>query len=129
VSSTTPTESKPQALRQRHLKAVKLPTMLRECEKTAARCGKENADHPTFLLRLAEAELLERSSIVLATNMLFERWTEILGCERLTGATLDRITHRCHIIEASGSSYRPGQAKRRRAGRTADRSAGNGKPS
>lgn len=57
--------------------------------------------------------------------MPFERWTEILGCERLTGAVLDRITHRCHIPEASGSSYRLDQAKRRRG----DRPASKGKPS
>ena len=265
-----PTPSKPQTLLQHHLKALKLPTMLREYEKTAALCAKENADHPAFLLRLAEAELLEReqrstqrrvkearfpspktlegfdfaaqpsvnkallselmrgvyiaahenvllmgspgtgkthlatalgmaacglgkrvrffrttelitqlmearddrqltrlrgqmarldvvildefgyvpasklgaelffdviaqayerSSIVLTTNMPFERWTEILGCERLTGAVLDRITHRCHIIEASGPSYRLEQARRRRGDRASDRSAGKDKPS
>jgi len=255
---TPPTPSKPQTLLQHHLRALKLPTMLREYEKTATLCAKENADHPAFLLRLAEAELLEReqrstqrrvkearfpspktlegfdfaaqpsvnkallselmrgvyiaarenvllmgspgtgkthlatalgmaacglgkrvrffrttelitqlmearddrqltrlrgqmarldvlildefgyvpasklgaelffdviaqayerSSIVLTTNMPFERWTEILGCERLTGAVLDRITHRCHIIEASGPSYRLEQARRRQGGR------------
>ena len=41
-------------------------------------------------------------------------WTEVLGSERLTGAVLDRLTHRCHIIEMSGESYRLKDAKRRR---------------
>ncbi len=63
------------------------------------------------------AQAYERSSVILTTNMPFERWTEILGCERLTGAVLDRLTHRCHIIEASGPSYRLEQAKRRQRGR------------
>ncbi len=56
----------------------------------------------------------ERSSVVVTTNLPFEQWTEVLGSERLTGATLDRLTHRCHILEASGESYRLQDAKRRR---------------
>ena len=55
----------------------------------------------------------ERQSIVLTTNLPFENWTEILGNERMTGALLDRITHRVHIIEANGESYRLKDAKKR----------------
>ena len=39
------------------------------------------------------------------TNLAFENWTEVLGNERLTGAALDRLTHRCHILELTGESY------------------------
>lgn len=61
----------------------------------------------------------ERSSVIVTTNLPFEQWTEVLGSERLTGATLDRLTHRCHILEASGESYRLQDAQRRRGrGRT-----------
>ena len=49
--------------------------------------------------------------------MFFENWTEVLGNERLTGAALDRLTHRCHILETKGESYRLKEAKRRRGGR------------
>jgi DNA replication protein DnaC len=56
----------------------------------------------------------ERTSVVLTTNLPFENWTEVLGSERLTGAALDRITHRCQIIETTGESYRLQDAKRRR---------------
>jgi len=38
--------------------------------------------------------------------MPFDEWPTIFGCERLTGALLDRLTHRCHILEANGQSYR-----------------------
>lgn len=55
----------------------------------------------------------ERQSVILTTNLPFENWTEILGNERLTGALLDRLTHRVHIIEANGESYRLKTAKRR----------------
>lgn len=56
----------------------------------------------------------ERQSLILTTNLPFEQWTEILGNERLTGALLDRVTHRVHIIEANGESYRLRQAKQRK---------------
>jgi DNA replication protein DnaC len=57
----------------------------------------------------------ERTSVVVTTNLPFERWTEVLGSERLVGATLDRLTHRCHILEATGESYRLKEARRRRS--------------
>lgn len=62
----------------------------------------------------------ERTSVVITTNLPFEQWTEVLGSERLVGATLDRLTHRCHILEATGESYRLRDAKRR-AGRAVRR--------
>ena len=55
----------------------------------------------------------ERTSLIVTTNLPFEQWTEVLGSERLTGAMLDRLTHRVHILEANGQSYRLADAKRR----------------
>jgi DNA replication protein DnaC len=55
----------------------------------------------------------ERQSLILTSNLPFEQWTEILGNERLTGALLDRLTHRVHILEANGESYRLNDAKKR----------------
>jgi len=62
----------------------------------------------------ARAELLfevisrayEYQSLIVTSNLPFDEWHSIFGCERLTGALLDRLTHRCHIIEANGESYR-----------------------
>lgn len=56
----------------------------------------------------------EQTSLIVTTNLPFEQWTEVLGSERLTGAMLDRLTHRVHILEANGESYRLRQAKARR---------------
>ena len=56
----------------------------------------------------------ERQSLIMTTNLPFEQWTEIFGNERLTGALLDRITHRVHIIQANGESYRLRDAKKQR---------------
>ena len=55
----------------------------------------------------------EQNSLMLTSNLPFEEWTEVFGSERLTGALLDRLTHRCHILEANGESYRLRQAKKR----------------
>ena len=71
--------------------------------------------------RKAGAELLfevvsrayERQSLIVTTNLPFENWTEVLGSERLTGALLDRLTHRMHILEANGESYRLAESRRR----------------
>ena len=43
-----------------HIKALKLPTILREYEKVARQCAAEGVDFIGFLLRLLEAELIER---------------------------------------------------------------------
>ena len=55
----------------------------------------------------------EQTSLIVTTNLPFEQWTEVLGSERLTGAMLNRLTHRVHILEANGESYRLKQAKAR----------------
>ncbi len=50
--------------------------------------------------------LYERVAIIVTTNLKFADWTQIFGDERLTLALLDRLTHRAHIIEFLGESYR-----------------------
>ena len=39
----------------------------------------------------------ERGSVLVTTNLPFDEWTDVFGSERLTGALLDRLTHRVHI--------------------------------
>jgi DNA replication protein DnaC len=50
----------PEVLLAHHLKALKLPTFLREHDKLARQCAAEGVDHVRYLLRLAELELIER---------------------------------------------------------------------
>ena len=49
----------PAVLLEHHLKALKLPTILREYKTLARVCSEERADYPTYLLRLSERELIE----------------------------------------------------------------------
>ena len=41
----------PQVLLAHHLKALKLPTILREYDKIARQCAAESLDYPRYLLR------------------------------------------------------------------------------
>jgi DNA replication protein DnaC len=50
----------PQVLLAHYLKALKLPTFLREYEKVARQCAAEGVDHIRYLLRLVELEMIER---------------------------------------------------------------------
>ncbi len=47
-------------LLEAHLKALRLPTFLREYDKVARQCAAEGADSRRFLLQLSELELLDR---------------------------------------------------------------------
>jgi DNA replication protein DnaC len=59
------------------------------------------------------SQAYERTSVVVTTNLPFEQWTEVLDNARLTGAVLDRLTHRCRILEARGESYRLKEARKK----------------
>ncbi len=50
--------------------------------------------------------LYERVALIVTTNLKFADWTQVFGDERLTVALLDRLTHKAHIIEFVGDSYR-----------------------
>jgi DNA replication protein DnaC len=50
----------PQVLLEHHLKALRLPTFLREYDRVARQCAAEDIDYPRYLLRMSELELLDR---------------------------------------------------------------------
>ena len=52
------------------------------------------------------ADRYERKSILITSNLPFGDWGQIFQGERMTAALLDRFTHRCHIFEMTGDSYR-----------------------
>jgi DNA replication protein DnaC len=57
--------------------------------------------------------LYERVAVIVTTNLKFADWTQVFGDERLTVALLDRLTHKAHIIEFVGESYRFRQRQKR----------------
>lgn len=52
------------------------------------------------------AERYERRSLLITSNLPFGEWGQVFQGERMTAALLDRLTHRCHIFEMNGESYR-----------------------
>lgn len=50
----------PAVLLAHHLKQLRLPTVLREYDKVARECARDGIDHPRYLLRLLELELIDR---------------------------------------------------------------------
>jgi DNA replication protein DnaC len=59
--------------------------------------------------------LYERVALLVTTNLKFADWTQVFGEERLTAALLDRLTHRAHILEFTGESFRFRQRLQREA--------------
>ena len=53
----------------------------------------------------------ETKSIIITTNLSFNRWEEIFGDPTLTAAMVDRIAHKATVINIKGDSYRIKETK------------------
>jgi DNA replication protein DnaC len=52
------------------------------------------------------SDLYERVSIIVTSNLRFADWNAIFGDEKMTDALIGRLTHKGHIVEFVGESYR-----------------------
>jgi DNA replication protein DnaC len=63
------------------------------------------------------SQCYEQVSLVVTTNLPFAEWPSIFaGDARLAGAVIDRLTHRVHIVEIAGESYRLKQSLKAKEG-------------
>ena len=55
----------------------------------------------------------EQGSVIINSNLAFSEWTQVFKTERLAVAMLDRVTHRAHVLEMNGESFRLRSARSR----------------
>lgn len=48
----------------------------------------------------------QKGSMIITTNLPFDRWNEIFKDQILTTAIIDRVAYKSHIIDLSGESFR-----------------------
>lgn len=71
------TSTPPQVLLVNHLKALKLPTFVREYDKLAAECAAANLDYPRYLLRLCELERIDREQRAIERRIRQARFPQV----------------------------------------------------
>lgn len=59
------------------------------------------------------AKRYERKSIIVTTNLAFSQWASVFPSASCISALLDRLTHRCHILEIDADSYRNRESRLR----------------
>lgn len=64
------------------------------------------------------ADRYERKSLLITSNLPFSEWAQVFLGERMTAALLDRLTHRCHIFEMNGESYRFRESMKAKKGKS-----------
>jgi DNA replication protein DnaC len=65
------------------------------------------------------ADRYERRSLLVTSNLAFSEWGQVFQGERMTAALLDRLTHRCHIFEMNGESFRFRESMKSKKGKKA----------
>ncbi|MEG6616391.1 IS21-like element helper ATPase IstB [Peptococcaceae bacterium 1198_IL3148] len=52
-----------------------------------------------------------RKSVIITTNLSFDRWDEIFQDPVMTAAMIDRLTHKAYIVNMNGNSFRLKETK------------------
>ena len=94
----------PQVLLAHHLKTLKLPTFLREHDKLARQGAAEGVDHPTYLLRLAELELLDRERRMVERRIRQARFPAVKSLDSFDFAALPSL-NKMLVLELARGEY------------------------
>ena len=94
----------PQLLLGHHLKALKLPTFLREYDKLAQQCASEGVEHTGYLLRLAELELIERERRMVDRRIKEARFPAVKSLDSFDFLALPSL-NKTLVLELARSEY------------------------
>ena len=94
----------PQILLAHHLKALKLPTFLREYDKVARLCAAEGVDHPRYLMRLAEMEMIDRERRMVERRIKAARFPTIKSLDSFDFLALPSL-NKMLVLELARSDY------------------------
>ena len=94
----------PQVLLAHHLKALRLPTFLREHDKLARRCAAEGVDHTGYPLRLAELELLDRERRMVERRIRQARFPAVKGLDGFDFAAIPSL-NKMLVLELARCEY------------------------
>ncbi len=96
----------PELLLAHHLKALKLPTFLREYDKLARQCASEGLDHVQFLARLVELELIDRERRMIERRIKAAKFPTVKSLDSFDFKVIPRLNKmqvlelaRCEWIE------------------------------
>ena len=94
----------PQILLSHHLKALKLPTFLREYDKVARHCAAEGVDHPRYLMRLAEMEMIDRERRMVERRIKAARFPTVKSLDSFDFLALPSL-NKMLVLELARSDY------------------------
>ena len=94
----------PELLLGHHLKALKLPTFLREYDKLARQCAAEGVDHTRYLLRLAELELIERERRMVERRIKDAKFPAVKSLDSYDFLALPSL-NKALVLELARSEY------------------------
>ena len=96
----------PEILLAHHLKALKLPTFLREHQKLARQCAAEGVDHVRDLTRLVELELIDRERRMVERRIKAARFPAVKSLDSFDFTAIPKLNKmqvlelaRCEWIE------------------------------
>ena len=94
----------PQVLLDHHLKALKLPTFVREYDKVARQCAAEGVDHVQFLLRLVELEVIDRERRMIDRRIKAARFPTVKSLDSFDFAAFPNL-NKALVMELARSAY------------------------
>ena len=96
--------TKPTLLLDAHLKALRLPTFLREYDKVARHGAQEGLDCPRYLFRLCELELLDREPRAVERRIKAAKFPVLKSLETFEFPAIPSLNKRL-VLELARSEY------------------------